>query len=215
MQHQRDGAGIKSLHIRGAAPVKPGAFLGQLKRWSGPGLAFDRHDINMARQHHTRHIGGADDSEKIGFFARRIGDQRAVDTRPTQQIRDIGHQPEVAFMADGVKFDQPFQYRAGPHFMPPKGSGDLSSADFGRAAPPMPQAKAAPQFSCREMARAQIRALSILRAQHPGGPRRQRTPGKGHPGQQCRQYPAHHNGNRRDRFEHIGQFHHKAHHRPA
>ena len=112
--HGRDGAGDEALHVGRATPVKPAVSLGQREGWHGPGLAFDRDDVGVARQHDARTFG-AKGGKEVRLAAVRIGDQRHPRASRLQQVADPQHQAEVGFRADRVKGDQGGEDLGGVH----------------------------------------------------------------------------------------------------
>ena len=72
-RRHRQHAGVEPLHVAGAAAVEPPRFLAELERIARPELAFDRHDIGMAGEHHAAVDPGPDGGEDGGLVACGVG----------------------------------------------------------------------------------------------------------------------------------------------
>ena len=115
-----EAGGDEALHVAGAAAVELAvAFSVSVPGIGRPGLAVDRHDVGVARQHDAAFAVGADRGEEVGLGALCVGHQRAVDAEIGEVVADIVDQLEVGVARGGVERDQALQHvdgrRCGTH----------------------------------------------------------------------------------------------------
>ena len=75
-----EAGGDEALHVAGTARVEIAVvLLGKGPRIGDPGLAVDRHDVGVARQHDAAFAVRADRGEQVGLGALFVGHQGAFD----------------------------------------------------------------------------------------------------------------------------------------
>ena len=109
--HMGEAGGDEALHVAGAATVEIAVgLLGELPGIGRPGLAVDRHDVGMARQHDAALGLRTDRGEQVGLGALGVGHQRALDAKPVEIVLDVTDQLEVGVARGGVEGHEALQH---------------------------------------------------------------------------------------------------------
>ena len=111
--HGCEAAGDKALHVRRAPPIQPPALGAQRERVGGPGLAIDRHGIDMAGQSNAAGHLGADDRVQIGLLAAGPGADPIGYRVLVQPAADEIDQRQVGVAAGGVETNELGQHLGG------------------------------------------------------------------------------------------------------
>jgi hypothetical protein len=106
-----EASGDEALHVAGAAAVEVAVFLlGEVPGIGRPGLAVDRHDIGVARQHDAAFAVGADRGEEVGLGALGVGHEGAFDAEIGEVVADVVDELEVGIARGGIERDQALQH---------------------------------------------------------------------------------------------------------
>ena len=108
-RRHRQHAGVEPLHVAGAAAEEPPRLLAELERVARPGLAFDRHDVGMAREHHAAVHPGPDGREEGGLVARGVRRAPRGDAVGGEVVFDKVDHRQVGRFADALEGDEPRQ----------------------------------------------------------------------------------------------------------
>ena len=113
--HRGEAGGDEALHVAGTARIEVAAVLAQRERIGGPGLALDRHGIDVAGQSDAAGSLWPDDRVNVGLLPGRVGADTVGDAVRIEVAAHEVDQLQVGVAAGGVERNQPGEHLGRGH----------------------------------------------------------------------------------------------------